>query len=108
MTWRAKSGAQLGYGCLLRANCYVMIADLARISRDLRVVPNAETWAWQESIAQHPERSSSAFNQDVDFITKHCEIDGFGQKRLRAVLQRLTLRVRVSIGGDHDHWDVWP
>jgi hypothetical protein len=32
------------------------------------------------------ERSSSAFNQDVDFTTKHCEVDGFGQKRLRAVL----------------------
>src|SRR5262245_29212728 len=29
-------------------------------------------------------------------------------KRLRSVLQRLTLRFRVSIGGDHDDRDVWP
>ena len=88
-------------------SCYVMIADLARISRDLRVCDQMRAWARQESIAQHPERSSSAFNPLVDLITKRCKVDWLGQKRLSAVLQRLTLRLRIAIGGDHDDWDVW-
>jgi hypothetical protein len=63
-----------------------MIANLATISRDLRLVRNAETWAGQESIAQHPDRSSSAFDAQIDLVTKRHKIDGLGQKRLRAVL----------------------
>ena len=31
-----------------------------------------------------------------------------GQKRLCAVLQRLTLRLRITVGGNHDYRNVGP
>src|SRR6476660_9794380 len=86
----------------------LVIADLARISRDLRVVPNAEIWARQESIAQHPERSSSAFNPLVDLITKRCKVNGLGQKRLCTALQSLALCLGITIGSDHYNRNVGP
>ena len=54
------------------------------------------------------ERSSGTLHSEVDFVTERCKVDGLGEKRLSAILQRLTLRFRIAISGDHDDRDVWP
>ena len=51
--------------------------------------------------------SCGPFDPHIDLIPEHSKIDRLGQKRLGAVLQRLTLGLRIAIGGDHDDWDVW-
>src|SRR5450759_1761210 len=53
-------------------------------------------------------RSCGALNPRFDFAAKRPEIDRLGQKCLSAVLQRLTLRLRIAISSDHDDWNIRP
>src|SRR5450756_1979636 len=53
-------------------------------------------------------RLCSASDAHVDFAAERPKIDRLGQKRLGAVLQRLTLRFRIAIGSDHDDWNIGP
>ena len=46
------------------------------------------------------------FNPLVNFIAERRKVDRLGQKRLSAVLERLTFRLCVSVGCDHDDWNV--
>jgi hypothetical protein len=106
VTFRANNrrSAPFPFGLLTLARYLILIATIRR------------TWVrslehYGAGIAIHTvvdlERSSRAFNPLVDLITKRCKVNGLGQKRLRALLQRFTLRLRIAISGDHDDWDVW-
>src|SRR6516225_12366526 len=61
-----------------------------------------------ENVSPGAERSSGAFNPQVDLITQRCKVDWLGQKGLSTVLQCFTLCFCIAISGDHDDWDVWP
>src|SRR5207237_10389923 len=53
-------------------------------------------------------RSDRTFNPDIDFAAESAKINWLGQKRLSAVFQRLTLRVCIAVGRDHNNWNVRP
>ena len=48
------------------------------------------------------------FDAHVDFAAERFEVDRLGQQRLSAVLQCLTLCLRIAVRGDHDDRNVWP
>ena len=47
-------------------------------------------------------------NSRIDFAAKHCKIERLGKKRLGTVFQCLPLRLGVTIGGDHNDWNIRP
>ena len=53
-------------------------------------------------------RSCGALNPHIDFAAERPEIDRLGQKRLSAIRQRLTLRLRIAVRRDHDDWNIRP
>jgi hypothetical protein len=53
-------------------------------------------------------RSRSAFDAHLNFAAERLEVDRLGQQCLGTVLQRLTLCLRIAIGGNHDDRHVRP
>jgi hypothetical protein len=52
--------------------------------------------------------SDDACNAGIDFATKRPEIDGLGEKRFGATLQRLALGLGIAISGDHNDRYIGP
>ena len=71
--------------------------DVARCGRHFAFVPGKKL-VHRSKNKRNFDPSCGAPNAAVNLAAQRPEVDRFGQKRLRAILERLTLGVRIAVG----------